>query len=294
MLVTCPNCSAHYQVPDVMVGMKGRTMRCSRCQHQWQQPFVATQPEPRARRPEPRMVTDPPRQRAPEPVMVSAFEDPEPIEDDLLAAAMRDEESGDDLKADAGGDGNPFDRIAEMMMEQPPAPVPDLFANAASDEEPRRRRGIFGLIGLVVAIVIVVLAVVAYFLQDRIINRYPAAAQYYDKLDVRNEVVGAGLAFRDVKSERTKQDGNEVLVVRGLIVNTNDQERPIPPLQLVLYDGQNVVQHKVIDPPQAKLDSNGSVGFRITLEQPDPTATRFEVTFAGPKKGGGNAAEPAK
>jgi hypothetical protein len=28
------------------------------------------------------------------------------------------------------------------------------------------------------------------------------------------------------------------------------------------------------------LDAHGSVGFRITLEQPDPSASRFEVTFA--------------
>jgi hypothetical protein len=261
--------------------MKGRTMRCSRCQNQWQQPFIASQPEARGKRPEARMVTDPPRQRAPEPMMVSAFEDPDPIEDDLLAAAMRDEESGD-MDNDSGG--NPFDRIAEMMMEQPPAPVPDLFANSGIDGEPKRRRGTFGLIALVVGIVVVVVVVVGYFLQDKIINQYPAAAQYYDKLNVRNEVVGAGLAFRDVSSERTKQDNAEVLVVRGVIANANDQERPIPPLRLVLYDGQTVVQEKVIDPPQAKLDSKGTVGFKITLEQPDPHATRFEVTFEAAKK----------
>jgi hypothetical protein len=263
--------------------MKGRTMRCSRCQHQWHQPFIASQPEARAKRPEARLVTDPPRQRAPEPVMVSAFEEPDPIEDDLLAAAMRDEETGDDLKEPDGG-GNPFDRIAEMMMEQPPAPVPDLFANSAMEQEPKRRRGTFGLIALVVVIVIVALGIVAYFAQDKIINSYPAAAQYYDKVGARNEVVGAGLAFRDVSSERTKQDNNEVLVVRGVIANSNDQERPIPPLRLVLYDGQNQVQEKVIDPPQAKLDSKGTVGFKITLEQPDPHATRFEVTFQAAEK----------
>ncbi len=227
------------------------------------------------------MVTDPPRHR-PEPVMVSAFEEPDPIEDDLLAAAMRDEESGDDFGNSGGG--NPFDRIAEMMMEQPPAPVPDLFGNSDMEKEPKRRRGTFGLIALVVVIVVVAAGIIGYFAQDKIINSYPAAAQYYDKLNVRNEVVGAGLAFRDVSSERTKQDNNEVLVVRGVIANANDQERPIPPLRLVLYDGQTQVQEKVIDPPQAKLDSKGTVGFKITLEQPDPHATRFEVTFEAAKK----------
>ena len=295
MLVTCPNCSARYSVPDRVVGMKGRTMRCSRCQHQWNQPFVPTQPEARPKRPEPRMVVDPPRQRAPapEPVMVSAFEEPEPIEDDLLAAAMRDEERGDEGgsgRDDVGGGPNPFDRIAEMMMEQPPAPVPDLFANAGAETE-RRRRGTLPLIILGVVLLVAVIGVVAYFLQDRIINHYPAAAHYYDELGARNEIPGAGLAFRDYSSERTGKDNTEVLVVRGVIANTTERALPIPPLHLVLFDGQAVVQEKTVDPPQPKLDGKGTVGFKVTLEQPDPHATRFEVNFGSPQKGAAPAAQ---
>lgn len=276
--------------------MKGRTMRCSRCQHQWMQPFVATQPEARPKRPEPRMVTDPPRQRAPEPVMVSAFEDEEPIEDDLLAAAMRDEEGGGDLDRGGSGEGgNPFDRIAEMMMEQPPAPVPDLFSSPM-EREPRRR-GALGLIVLAVVLVIVIAGIVLYFYQDQIISHYPGAAKLYDQAHARNEVVGAGLLFRDYSSERAKEGDTEVLVVRGVIANTTDQSRPIPLLRLALYDGPNQVQEKVIDPPQSTLDGKGTVGFKITLEQPDPHASRFEVTFAGKKAAsdaGAKPAEPAK
>src|SRR5579862_380921 len=141
MLVTCPNCSSRYQVPDMVVGMKGRTMRCSRCAHQWMQPFVANQPEARAKRPEARMVIDPPRERRPDPVMVT---DPvrqrdEDIDDDLLAAAMRNEESGDASGEPEDEGGNPFDRIAEMMAEQPPTPIPDMFSTPAMEGRPRRR-----------------------------------------------------------------------------------------------------------------------------------------------------------
>ncbi len=293
MLVTCPNCSARYSVPDRVVGMKGRTMRCSRCQHQWEQPFVATQPEPpRRQRSEARLVVDPPRQRAPAPEasMPPAFEPPEPIEDDLLAAAMRDEERGDDGGGEESRGPNPFDRIAEMMMEQPPAPVPDLFANSGGETE-RRRRGTLGLIAVAGVLVVAVIAVILYFMQDRVINKYPAAAHFYDKLGARNEIPGAGLAFRDIGVERTGKDNAEVLVVRGVIANTTDRELPIPPMHLVLFDGQNPVQDKSIDPPQPKLDGKGTVGFKVTLDQPDPHATRFEVNFEAPKKA---EAAPAK
>lgn len=297
MLVTCPNCSTRYNVPDMTMGAKGRTVRCAKCQHQWKQPFVAAQPEARAKKPEPKMVTDPPRPKKPEPVMVTE-EREGAIEDDLLAAAMAEEARvGDEEMEGAeagGGEGgaNPFDRIAEMMMEQPPAPIPDMFATGAMDREPRRRRGGLGLVLVVLVILIAVAAAALIFLQDKVIARAPMTAKYYDMVGLRNEVVGAGLSFRDYSSERAKQDNQEVLIVRGVIANGTDQPRSIPLLQLALYDGQTLLQQKTIDPPQASLDGHGTVGFKITLETPDPHASRFEVTFVAGKPS--NVAPTAK
>ena len=56
----------------------------------------------------------------------------------------------------------------------------------------------------------------------------------------------------------------------------------------------------MVDPPQPKIEPKGTVSFRINLEQPDAHASRFEVTFTAPKKGGGkdagasSAAKPAE
>jgi len=271
------------------LGMKGRTVRCSRCGHQWAQPFVAAQPEARPKRPEARMVTDPPRERRPEPVMVSSFQPDEEPEDDLLAAAMRQEESGG-----GGGepedDGNPFDRIAEMMAEQPPAPIPDMFATSSMERRPRRR-GTLVLVTLAVVIVLVILGAGAYFFQDRLIHRVPGAARLLQEAPfLRHEVPGAGLEFQSVGADRVTQDGHEALVVRGLIANGTDTAREIPPMRLALYDGPTVVQEKTVDPPQAKIDPKGTVSFRITLDLPDPHATRFEVTFGAAGKAASDAA----
>jgi hypothetical protein len=48
-----------------------------------------------------------------------------------------------------------------------------------------------------------------------------------------------------------------------------------------------LLQEKIINPPQPTLDVHGTVGFRITLPQPDANASRFEVTFTAPKAGSG-------
>ena len=292
MLVTCPNCSSRYQVPDMTLGMKGRTVRCSRCGNQWAQPFVAAQPEARPKRPEARMVTDPPRERRPEPVMVSTFQNDEP-EDDLLAAAMRQEESGDASGEPDEDGGNPFDRIAEMMAEQPPAPIPDMFATPSMERRPRRR-GTLVLVILAILLVVAVLGGAAYFLQDRLISRVPGAAKIFEETHLRHEVPGAGLEFQSVGADRTTQDGHEALVVRGVIANGTETTRDIPPMRLALYDGPTMVQEKIADPPQPKIDAKGTVSFRITLDLPDPHATRFEVTFGAPAKPGADAmAKPA-
>jgi len=229
------------------------------------------------------MVIDPPRQRAPEPAMATTFEaEDEGIEDDLLAAAMRQEERGEEEGEEAGG--NPFDSIAQMMMEQPPAPIPDMFANATGERRPRRR-GAMALTLVAILLVVVVAGGAAYFLQDRLINKYPAAAEIFDKAHLRNEVVGAGLEFRGVGAERNQQDGHEVLVVRGVIANTTENPRNIPPVRLALYDGQTLVQEKTIDAPQPKIDPKGTASFKVALDLPDPHASRFEVTFGTPEKG---------
>ena len=187
-------------------------------------------------------------------------------------SASRDDEPDED----------PFAKISEMMMASAPEPIPDVFANPVPKPSPRRK-GAAGLWLLLVVLLLSGLGAGAYFLQDRLIDKFPEAAQLYESLGVRNEVVGAGLAFRNYNSERLVQENNEVLIVRGVIANTTEQPHEIPLLRLALYNNQILLQEKIISPPQTSLDAHGTVGFRITLDQPDANATRFEVTFTAAK-----------
>ncbi|MDR3441161.1 DUF3426 domain-containing protein [Telmatospirillum sp.] len=189
-----------------------------------------------------------------------------PAEDDAVAKDAED----------------PFAKISELMMSTAPEPIPDVFATTPP-KPASRRKGAAGLWLLVVALLIAGVGAGLYFLQDKVIDQVPEAAKYYEQLGIRNEVIGAGLTFRNYNSERLVQDANEVLIVRGVIANTTDQPREIPLLRLALYNNQSLLQEKIISPPQANLDARGTVGFRITLDQPDASASRFEVTFAAAK-----------
>jgi hypothetical protein len=116
-----------------------------------------------------------------------------------------------------------------------------------------------------------------------LIDHWPGLSKYYDKAGVREEVVGAGLSFRNYTTERLPQDNSEVLIVRGVIANGTEQRKELPMLRLALYNGPTLLQQKIFSPPQTALDARATVGFKVTLDQPDATATRFEVTFTTPQ-----------
>ncbi len=177
---------------------------------------------------------------------------------------------------------DPFAHIAELMSANAGDPLPDMFA--APPPKPRRRKGAVGLWLLVLVILLGGGGFGLYGLQDKVVDMIPAAGPLYEQLGLRNAVVGAGLIFRNYSSERTVQNNIEVLIVRGVIANTTGQTREVPLLRLALYNDKTLLQKKIISPPQSSLGPKATVGFRITLEQPDAAASRFEVTFTNAKE----------
>src|SRR5579862_2583325 len=43
MRITCPNCTASFEIPTELLGKKGRSLKCASCGHSWYQtPHVET------------------------------------------------------------------------------------------------------------------------------------------------------------------------------------------------------------------------------------------------------------
>lgn len=256
MLISCPNCATQFAVPEAALGTKGRTLKCARCAHTWFQP----PPPP----PEPELE---PQEAAAESRGLPGFEnfsvdetaDATPPQD---AAETR--EAGRDLE-----DG-------EAARE----PIPAALTARRGDEAAAKGRGA-GVLWTVLALLIVLGAALygVYAFQDRLVALWPPLGDYLEKAGLRRELVGAGLAFRNSNSERVVQGDKEVLIVRGVIANLTDQPRDVPMMRLALFDNETLVQDKVVRPPADGLDPGATTSFRISLEQPHPMATRFEVTF---------------
>lgn len=310
MIVSCPNCSTNFKVPEVALG---RTVKCARCGHLWKATAAAPSPAP-VRAPAPPKKAPPPAAakptpRAPSPV-AAAFEDEIPLESPPSRSAQtrsapifEDELPGDSDPALAeidalgftgeGGDpfqdeeeDDPFSKMSDLMRARNPESMPDMFSPAKPKKPLPRRKGAFILWVVVLILVLAGAALGLYFFQDKVIDHWPSLSKYYEQAGARRDEVGAGLSFRNYNSERLVQDNNEVLIVRGVIANGTEQKHDIPLLRLALYKGTEMLQEKVVSPPQTTLDGHATVGFKVTLEQPHPEATRFEVTFIAPKAAG--------
>jgi len=283
MIVSCPHCTTNFKVPEGALGNKGRTLKCARCAHVWREaPPVAEAP----------VFDEVPLEAPPTASLRQSLP-----RDEVTERMLSDLDMAGDLAlaeidaAGFGGEGSerlpveendPFAEMSELMRARKPETMPDMFTLRPPKPAPRRRGG--SILWVVVFLLFsAALATGLYYFQDRLIDHWPGLSKYYDKAGVREEVVGAGLSFRNYTTERLPQDNSEVLIVRGVIANGTEQRKELPMLRLALYNGPTLLQQKIFSPPQTALDARATVGFKVTLDQPDATATRFEVTFTTPQ-----------
>ncbi len=208
------------------------------------------------------------------------------IDLDALMKKAQGGKSGDDDDDDIFGslieERRSTDDDMNDMLSDMPEPIPDVFSSPPL-RKANSAKGSGALVGLLLFLLLAAAGGAAFYFQEDVVDAWPEAAQYYEMLGLRQEVIGQGLTFRNYSSERLVQEANEVLIVRGVIANTTDKARDVPLLRLALYSSTDtIVQEKVVPPPARSLDGGGTVGFRITLEQPNPDASRFEVTFTPP------------
>ncbi|HLO75257.1 MAG TPA: DUF3426 domain-containing protein, partial [Magnetospirillum sp.] len=155
--------------------------------------------------------------------------------------------------------------------------------------EPRTHKSTGGLWFLILLVIVLLAAAAAggaYYFQDKLVGLWPQAHELLTSAGLRQERPGAGLELRNAGTpERFVQNDTEVLIVRGIIANISERERPVPTMKLVLLDrDKNVVQEKQTQPPVTSLDPGGTAGFRIILERPDPNAVEVNVLFVDPRE----------
>lgn len=283
MLISCPNCSTNFSVPDKALGARGRTLKCAKCGHKWFQSAGEAEPD---------MGLDldlsgPSFTGEPEPEPA-----PEPIQRPTIQAGIRVRKDADlDMDMDEppipdfGTRLPPEERSAErsgLLDDDRPQPIPDVFAQHPAEE----KKGTGFLWFMMLLLMLGGIGGGAFYFQDKVIELVPEFGEVLGHAGLRREKPGAGLQLRSAGTpERFVHNDTEVLIVRGIIANVSERARQVPTMKLVLLDkDKKTVQEKMSQPPVTALDPQGTASFKIMLERPDPNAVEVNVVFVDPNE----------
>lgn len=196
--------------------------------------------------------------------------DPFDIHDDF---APKPSERVRDLARDLDG----------ILSEEEPEPIPEVFSGPPPQRGSARKSNAWSwILGFLLVLAIVLGG--AFYKREEIIARWPVVADVLAVLHIPLQPVGAGLSLSALQAERLPVDGEEVLVVKGMIANTTAKVMTVPRLRLSLFDGSNILlQESEGGAAKDVLASGETVGFRLQLKQPSQSAQRFEVGFFAAK-----------
>jgi predicted Zn finger-like uncharacterized protein len=182
-------------------------------------------------------------------------------------------------------DAEPGDAHREPAEAYPvnPSPTRGFGAGGQVSEPPSRSWAglaavVAGWLGLIAVVVLIAVSAVRY--RQDIATLWPQSAGVYSSLGL--PVHTAGLDFRKVDYKRESEDGQVVLAVSGIILNTAARVMPVPQTVLVTLSdaNNNELYHWTFKPSTTSLKPGQSVAFATRLSNPPSAARHLEVRFA--------------
>lgn len=265
MQLACPACHTAFHIEAAALGVNGRSVRCTRCRNTW---FAR------------------PADLVPAPAMAEVHDEAEaifPAEPQEAAApvlseavawndmVMVDVQDGPSLVP-----GAPSDTAVPVVQ-----PVFGTPAQPSGAVRVRRRPVKSGRqetrLGLV-ALLLGVIVVIGITAREPLTRTFPGLAGYYSLIGLPVNL--RGLEFRDLRTSSEMQDGAQVLVIEGEIVNSTRQSREIPRLRLSVTsdDGQEIYAWTA-QLPRDSLGAREILTFRSRLASPPEGGTDVKVRF---------------
>ena len=252
MILTCPECATRFSLDPAAIGPQGRKVRCSSCHHIWLQKLPAEA----------------------EPVDAAgpgtlSFE--EPGESEPVGGAVSGESAA----------------IAPAPATDPPEPeaLPSeksvRLQRPPLDAEDQRTIWPVLLAWLLFFAMVVAIAAGFYRFRQQFVDLWPPAVQLYELLDL--DVVpppGYGLKIEVGEQGRAVEDGGTVLIVKGTVANLSDRPRRVARIQGTMFDAAGrPTQSWDFAPNKEILAADETIAFETRVQNPPPTATRFELNF---------------
>ncbi len=270
MIITCPSCSARYDVAAAGFSPAGRKVRCAKCGENWHQEpeelavdDVITQEVDIA----PDVEAETPEATAPPPVHNEP--DVEPDLDDDIAFAEPDPE--------------PVAKpVKKAAAKKPPK------KNSPKKKTPKAKRSVGQKLAVAAGWTLLALFVggTAYGFSSYktdIVRSWPATATLYaafnDPVDLR------GMEFQQVAYKHVYEDGVPVLSISGQVVNVSDARLSVPKVRVGLRDeNKKELYYWTFGLPETALEPEQSAEFVTRLSAPPIAAKDLEITFVTPEK----------
>jgi predicted Zn finger-like uncharacterized protein len=297
MILTCPECSSRFVLPDEALGEDGRKVKCSACGHVWfQSPHEA--PE---------------------------VEDEPPAAEDV--ASDEGEESGDDAATDAGEEEPVIDSDAlrhevEEILEEPDEGGEALDAGLAEPDldniEPGKQGREEGesedeleamnaevtkkAYGYAAAAGVFVLTFLFFLiLHGGLSQVWRGSQSVYGWFGFETNIPAEQLVFGGVDIEMEEGDKSDTIKISGKIMNLGDDNIYVPPVVALMRDENGAVLASwPVSIEKGKIEGHGSAAFkseyngdakgavdvqlRFTLEGDMPEAEMHEEEMAHEEK----------
>jgi predicted Zn finger-like uncharacterized protein len=294
MIITCPNCSTRYSLPQDKIKPGGQKVRCAKCGTVWHQ---APEDEPLALTPEEAVP-------APEPAWTPA---PPATETAAGAGAAPEQPAPDEAPAQDV----PAPDVALRDFPPPGESLGQYIRKAPAEEEPGglARKWVIAI----VLLVILALAGVVVFKQQiqdltgiqltplaALEPAAPAPAPAAPATPTAPEPPQPlTLTFDEVESSIEEIDGVRKLMVKGLIVNPADREQAVPGLAFDMLDKQGKsIDRWTFSVPVRALAPHTTTRFTAQRDTPPAMLNELVPGFdvpenppAAPAATAGNAAE---
>lgn len=240
MILSCPKCSVKYSLDPARLGAEGRTVRCSRCEHEWWQEPEETEEE-------------------------IVFDDGDDAggEDDSFAEVLERFEEDDD-RADRPPE--PF-----RLPDREPG-VEDI-----EDEETARESGRFAIACFVLLVLLTVS--IAFAEKYRITNAWPPSIRFYEALGVDIPVKGEGLRISDLTARADAEDMNIMIEARVANIIETPVAVPEIALVMQDENGQTVREER-LRKEDAVMQPGESQPLAVTLQNVPPDAKSVIIRVA--------------
>ncbi len=119
-----------------------------------------------------------------------------------------------------------------------------------------------------------------FVLRGTMVASLPFSAGLYGLVGLLPQGPGAGLQIQDITSARQRRDGTDVLTVSGIVSNIVDEPAALPPISIIVLDGDDVeLQSVSLDNERASLAAGERLAFDKDIPNPSPRAKRVRVSF---------------